>query len=215
MSRSRLRALRSALLVVAGLIGVRWLVTGGLDRPMAAPAAPHRGDRSAPAVSAPVGTRLSLGGYQPLVVDATDGAVLRIPSEPDDQALLFRQGHHTVLVANGHAWATPAGRASQRRALGPAMAVLPGLAADRVWLVTVGYESPARWYRLVEVGLVDGRAHARRTLPLQATPVAVLPAGTPGLAVVDLARGRTALLPEGVWAAPPQRARSSRPTRTR
>jgi hypothetical protein len=181
MPRSRPQALQSALFVVAvlaGLVGVRWLVTGGLDRPMAPPASVlHRGHRLAPPVAAPVGTRLSLGGREPLVVDPTDGTVLRLPPDPDDQTLLFRHGRYTVMVANGHAWAVPAGKAGPRRALGPAMAVLPALAADRVWLVTVGYQSPRQWYRLVEVGLVDGRARSRWTLPVEATPVAVLSSG--------------------------------------
>jgi hypothetical protein len=148
MSRSRQGALQSVLLVVAvlaSLVAVRWSVTGGLTRPMAPPApaaATDRGDRSAHTVSAPVGTRLSLGGRQPIVVDPANGTVWRIPPDPDDQTVLFRQGHHTVLVANGRAWATPAGRAGPHRALGPALAALPALAADRIWLVTVSYETP-------------------------------------------------------------------------
>jgi hypothetical protein len=36
-------------------------------------------------------------------------------------------------------------------------AVLPSLAADRVWLVTVNFGTPRHWYRLVEVGLATGR----------------------------------------------------------
>jgi hypothetical protein len=181
MSRSRREALQSALLVVAvlaGLIGVRWSVTGGLDRPMAPPTpATDRGHRAAPPVAAPVGTRLTLGGRQPLVVDPADGTVVRIPPDPDGQTVLFRQGRYTVLVANGHAWAVPAGRVGPRRALGQALTVLPALAADRIWLVTVTFESPERWYRLVEVGLADGQARTRWTLPYQAAPVAVLPSG--------------------------------------
>jgi hypothetical protein len=69
------------------------------------------------------------------------------------------------------------GRPGPRRALGPALAVLPALAADRVWLVTVSYETPEQWYGLVEIGLVDGRAHSHWALPFQATPVAVLSSG--------------------------------------
>lgn len=183
MSRSRQGALQSVLLVVAvlaSLVAVRWSVTGGLTRPMAPPApaaATDRGDRSAHTVSAPVGTRLSLGGRQPIVVDPANGTVWRIPPDPDDQTVLFRQGRHTVLVANGRAWATPAGRVGPRRALGPALAALPALAADRIWLVTVSYQTPRQWYRLVEIGLADGRAHSRWTLPYQAAPVAVLSSG--------------------------------------
>jgi hypothetical protein len=183
MSRSRQDALRRVLLVVAvlaSLVAVRWSVTGGLARPMAPPAptaAPDRGHRSAPTVSAPVGTRLSLGGRQPIVVDPANGRVSRIPPDPDDQTVLFRQGRYTVLVANGRAWAVPAGRAGPRRALGPALTALPALAADRAWLVTVGYETPEERYRIVEVGLADGRAHSHWTLPYQAAPVAVLPSG--------------------------------------
>ena len=91
--------------------------------------------------------------------------------------MVFRQGAYTVLAANTRAWAVPAGQAGPRRLLGPATTVLPALAADRVWLVTVRFGMPTRWFRLVEVGLADGRVWRRWTLPLQAAPVAVLPSG--------------------------------------
>jgi len=125
-------ALQSVLLVaaiLAGLVAVRWTVTGGLNRPMVPPAPAGASsdlvERWASAISAPVGTRLSLGGHQPIVVNPASGAVLRITPDPNDQTVLFRQGAYTVLVANGRAWAVPAGQASPRRLLGPAVAALP------------------------------------------------------------------------------------------
>jgi hypothetical protein len=184
MTKVRRDALQSVLLVaaiLAGLIVIRWSVTGGFDRPMV----PSGSSRPSPEsvghkvlwTSAPVGTRLSLGGRQPIVVNPASGAILDMTPDPDDQTVLFRQGAHTVLVANTRAWAVPAGQASPRRLLGPATTVLPSLAEDRVWLVTVQFGMPTRWYRLVEVGLADGRVWARWTLPLQAAPVAMLPSG--------------------------------------
>jgi hypothetical protein len=185
MPRPHRDALRSVLLVaavLAGLVAARWSATGALDRPMAPPASARpshdSGGRGAtPTVPAPVGTRLSLGGRQPIVVDPASGMVAPISPDPDDQTVLFRQGGHTVLVADQRAWAVRAGRSGPRRSLGPAVAALPSLADDRVWLVTIRYESPERWYRLVEVGLADGRAHAHLTLPGRGAPVAVLPSG--------------------------------------
>jgi hypothetical protein len=184
MPRPHRDAVRSVLLVaalLAGLVAVRWSVTGALDRPMASPAparpAHDPGGRAAPTVPVPAGTRLSLGGHQPIVVDPASGVVSPISPDPDDQTVVSRQGGYTVLVADQRAWAVRAGRAAPRRSLGPAMAALPSLADDRVWLVTIRSETPERWYRLVEVGLADGRAHARLTLPYQGTPVAVLPSG--------------------------------------
>jgi hypothetical protein len=184
MSRSHRDALRSVLLVaavLAGLVAVRWGATGGLDRSMA-PAAPARqlhgpDGRVPPTIAAPAGTLLSLGGRQPIVVDPASGTISPIRPDPDDQTVLFRQGDYTVLVAKQHAWSVRAGRAAPRRALGPAVTALPALAEDRVWLVTIGYGDLERWYRLVEVGLADGRVHARWSLPSRAAPVAVLPSG--------------------------------------
>jgi hypothetical protein len=142
MRKVRRDAAQSVLLVAAiraGLVVARWLVTGSLDRPMvrSGPAwpSPESVAREALTISAPDGTRLSLGGRQPIVVDPASGAVSHITPDPDDQTVLFRQGAYTVLVANGQAWVLPAGQVSPRRLLGPAVAVLPSLAADRVWLV--------------------------------------------------------------------------------
>jgi hypothetical protein len=202
--RFRREALRSVLLVVAvlaGLVAVRWSVTGGLSRPIAPPtptpaeAGPEPGP--VPTIRAQPGVRLSLGGRQPMVVDLAGGRVARIASDPDDRTVLFRQGGHTVLLAGERAWTVPAGRAGPRRPLGRAFVVLPALAGDRVWLVDVRSEAARQdRYQLVEVGLADGRARTRWTLPYQAAPVAVLPDGVlardPGddLVVVDPGSGR-------------------------
>ncbi len=111
----------------------------------------------------------------------------------------FRQGDHTVLVANRRAWTVPAGRAGPRRLLGRAVAALPALADDRVWLVDVSYGTPQE-YGLVEVGLADGRTYTRWTLPYQVTPLAVLRPGVlartfeDDLEVVDPGSGRVRAL---------------------
>jgi hypothetical protein len=180
-SRSRRDLLRSSLLIVAalaGLVVVRWSVTGSISRPIVAPA-PTVAPASTVAVSGPpplmtaAGIRLSLGGRQPAVVDPANGSMRRIA--PADQGVtLFHQGSFTVLVADGRAWAVPAGRAGPQRLLGPARQALPASAVDRIWLVDTRFGQPERRYDLVEVGLADGRQHAHWTLPYQVAPVAVL-----------------------------------------
>jgi hypothetical protein len=195
----RRNALQSVLLVIAvlaGLVAVRWSVTGGLSRPIAppAPTAAEAGPEPGPAPTIRVqpGVRLSLGGRQPIVVDPAGGTIARLPSDPDNRTLLFRRGEHTVLLAGERAWVVPAGQAGPRRPLGRALVVLPALADDRVWLVDVRSEaSEQHRYQLVEVGLADGRVRTRWTLPYRAAPVAILPDGVlardPGddLVVVD------------------------------
>ena len=57
------------------------------------------------------------------------------------------------------------------------MRALPATERDRAWLVDTGFGPPERHYHLVEVGLSDGRRHARWTLPYQVAPVAVLRSG--------------------------------------
>ena len=185
MPRSRRDALQSVLLVIAvlaGLVAVRWAVTGGAGRSLAPPAltsvpsAPDRGP--ARRIAAAPRTRLSLGGRQPIVVNPASGSVTRLPFSPRTRTLLFRQGGHTVFVSNERVWAAPAGQATPLRPLGRALTVLPALVDDRVWLVDADYEGPeTQLYELVEVGLADGRTHTRWTLPYQAAPVAVLPSG--------------------------------------
>ena len=88
--------------------------------------------------------------------------------------IVFRQGSFTVLVADGHAWAVPAGQAGPRRLLGEALMALPAMTADRAWLVDTRFGPPEQRYGLVEVSLADGRRHAEWTLPYQVEPVAVL-----------------------------------------
>jgi hypothetical protein len=182
MPRFRRETLQSILLVVAvlaGLVAVRWAVTGGPSRSLAPPvltSPPSRPDREpARTIVAPPRTRLSLGGRQPIVVNPASGTVTRIPFNPRDRTVLFRQGAYTVLLSNERAWAVPAGKATPLRPLGRALTVLPAPVDDRVWLVDARYGGPeAQLYQLVEVGLADGRAHTRWTLPYQAAPVAVL-----------------------------------------
>src|SRR6266540_2939905 len=217
MPRSRWTALRSVMLVaalLAGLVAVRWLVTGGLSRPMAPPALAPAPLGPALTAVAPPGTRLSLGGRQPIVVDPAIGTVSRIPPDAGDDTVLFRQGSSTVLIANRRAWAVPAGRVGPRRSLGVATVVLPSLADDRVWLVDARYGASGRQrYLLVEVGLVDGRVHTRWTLPYQAAPVAVLPSGLlargleDDLEVVEPGSGRVRARPDRELRGCPRRPR--------
>jgi hypothetical protein len=185
-SRSRGDALRSILLIGAALVGlvvVRWSVTGGYAQPIVPPASTVAPPTvaAAPAPPRPVraaaGTRLSLGGRQPAVVDPASGSIRRIPWVAEPTVTLFRQGSFTVLVADGHAWTVPAGQAGPRRLLGRALLALPAVARDRAWLVDTRFGSPERHHDLVEVGLADGRRHTHWTLPFQVAPVAVLRAG--------------------------------------
>jgi hypothetical protein len=186
-TRSRGDVLRSMSLIIAGLlvlVVVRWSVTGGMSRPIVAPM-PTAAGMSTPAVSQdpppPIqpaaGTRVSLGGRQPAVVDPVSGAISLITPAADHGVSLFRHGSFTVLVADGLAWAVPAGQAGPRRLLGRALQALPAVARDRAWLVDTRSGSPERNYDLVEVGMADGRRHAHWTLPYQVAPVAVLRSG--------------------------------------
>jgi hypothetical protein len=186
-SRSRGDVVRSILLVVAalmGLVAVRWSVTGELSRPIVAPAptvAPVStvaGSYDPPRpIRAAAGTRLSLGGREPAVVDPVSGSIRPISLTADQAVSLFRQGSFTVLVADGHASVVPAGQAGPRRPFGRALLVIPALATDRAWLVDTRHGPPERHYDLVEVGLADGRRHTHWTLPYRVEPVAVVRSG--------------------------------------
>jgi hypothetical protein len=185
-SRSRGDVVRTVLQVVAALVvlvGVRWSVTGGLSRPIVAPASTAVPAPVAVAADPPVriqtaaGTRLSLGGRQPAVLDPASGSLWRLPAPPGQGMTVFRQGSFTVLVADGHAWAVPAGRVGPRRLLGPALSALPAMNEDRVWLVDTRFGPPEQRYRLVEVGLANGRRHTSLTVPYELSPVAVLRSG--------------------------------------
>ena len=186
-SRSRADVVRTVLQVVAALVvlvGVRWSVTGGLSRPIVAPASTASPEPTVAVAADPplriqtaAGTRLSLGGRQPAVLDPASGSLRRIPPPVGQGMIVFRQGSFTVLVADGRAWAVPAGRVGPRRLLGRALGALPAVAEDRVWLVDTRFGPPEQRYGLVEVGLADGRRHASWTLPYQVAPVAVLASG--------------------------------------
>jgi hypothetical protein len=114
--------------------------------------------------------------------------------------VLFRQGPFTVLVADGHAWAVPAGQPGPRRLLGRAFLALPAPVEDHVWLVDIRLGTPEKRYDLVEVSLADGRRRAHWTLPYQLAPVAVLRSGVLAsdldgdLVVVEPGSGRTRTL---------------------
>jgi hypothetical protein len=186
-SRSRGDVVQSILLIVAALVGlvaVRWSITGEYSRPIVAPA-PTVAPVSSVATSddpprpilAAAGTRLSLGGREPAVVDPASGSIRRLSPAPDQPVSLFRLGSFTVLVADGHASAVPAGQVSPRRPLGRALLVIPALATNRAWLVDTRSGPPEQHYDLVEVGLADARRHTHWTLPYRVAPVAVVPSG--------------------------------------
>jgi hypothetical protein len=177
---------RSILQVVAALVVlvvVRWSVSGGMSRPIVAPAstvapgAPVIARDPPPRLLTAAGLRLSLGGRRPVVVDPASGSIRRIRPDASQAVVLFRQGPFTVLVADGQAWAVPAGRAGPRRLLGRAILALPALAEDHAWLVDTRFGTPEKRYDLVEVNLADGRRHAHWTLPYQLAPLAVLRSG--------------------------------------
>jgi hypothetical protein len=186
-SRSRGDVLGSLLMIVAavaGLVLVRWSVTGAASQPIVAPA-PTVAPASTvavpsgppPQILAAAGTRLSLGGRQPVLVDPATGSIRRMSPAANQAVSLFRQGSFTTLVADGHAWAVPAGQAGPRRLLGRALLALPALATDRAWLVNTQFGPPEQHYDLVEVGLADGRRHTHWTLPYRVAPVAVVRSG--------------------------------------
>jgi hypothetical protein len=153
-----------------------------------------------PRLLAAAGTRLSLGGRRPVLVDPASGSIRRLPPAARQGVTLFRQGSFTVLVADGRAWAVPAGRTGPPRLLGQAHLVLPAPAPDLVWLVGTRFGPPEQRYDLVEVGLADGRRRAHWTLPYQVEPVAVLGRGVLAsdldgdLVVVAPGSGRTRAL---------------------
>jgi len=179
-SSSRGDIVRSILLVVAaltGLVVVRWSVTGEMSRSIVAPAPTVSLPPPPPQISPAAGIRLSLGGRRPAVIDPASGSITPIPPVADKVVNLFRQGSFTVLVADGRAWAVPAGKAGPRRLLGRAELVLPAAAEDRAWLVDTRFGAPEQFHDLAEVGLADAHRYAHWTLPYQVTPLAVLRSG--------------------------------------
>jgi hypothetical protein len=186
-SRSRGDVVRGILQVVAALVilvAVRWSVTGGISRPIVAPAQTTAPGTTVavplgppPRIRTAAGTRLWLGGRQPAVLDPASGSLRRIAPPAGQDMVVFRQGSFTVLVADGLAWAVPAGQEGPRRLLGPALLALPAVTDDRACLVDTRVALPEQRYGLVEVGLADGRRHASLTLPYQVVPVAVLRSG--------------------------------------
>jgi hypothetical protein len=209
-SRSRGDVVRGILQVVAALVilvAVRWSVSGGVSRPIVAPASTTAPEPTVaaplgppPRIQAAAGTRLWLGGRQPAVLDPASGSLRRIAPPASQGMVVFRQGSFTVLVADGQAWAVPAGHAGPRRLLGPALLALPAVTADRAWLVNTLTALPEQPYGLVEVGLADGRRHASWTLPYQVVPLAVLRSGVVAydldgdLVVVEPGSGRVRAL---------------------
>src|SRR6266511_3337119 len=177
-------ALRSLLLlaaVLAGLVVVRWSVTGGLSRPLAPPAQTRVHASPAPTardLAGLRGTLLYMGGRQVLAVDAASGTISSIPSPGAGRVRVLRQGEYLVLLArDGGAAAQRADLKSKPVLLGDAIDVLPSPRSDRVWLVSQDETAPEQAYVLREVELTSSRKLRRWTLPYDAEPVAVVPPG--------------------------------------
>jgi hypothetical protein len=133
-------------------------------------------------IDGPAETTLYLGGQQPVSVALDSGLATRLPAPNRDQVVLTAVGDTILALAGRQAWVMPAGGQASRsarqaaRRLGDADSLLPSRSPGRVWLVTIDYADEAS-YDMVEVGLADGRAVARHTLPAWAPPVAVTGAG--------------------------------------
>src|SRR6266536_1127376 len=165
-------ALRSLLLlaaVLAGLVVVRWSVTGGLSRPLAPPAQTRVHASPAPTardLAGLRGTLLYMGGRQVLAVDAASGTISSIPSPGAGRVRVLRQGEYLVLLArDGGAAAQRADLKSKPVLLGDAIDVLPSPRSDRVWLVSQDETAPEQAYVLREVELTSSRKLRRWTLP--------------------------------------------------
>jgi hypothetical protein len=195
-------ALLGALAVLGGLLVVRWTVTDALPEP-AAPAEPTSALDAAGPARVPAGTRLVFGGRQALLLEPASGLVVKIPQPPADRVQVWRQGRFTVLVSPGErAWVLTAGQGEPWRELGELSTVLPGLEADRLWLVNVRYGDPEHTYLLDQVRLPSTRHRAHLALPYRTNPLAVVPQGVVasdldgGLVLVDPATHKARRLAE-------------------
>jgi hypothetical protein len=178
---SALRSLLLLVVVLAGLVAVRWSVTGGLTRPLAPPAqapAPREPALSGRDLVDLRGTLLYLGGRQALVAEVVSGRISPVASPGAGRVRVLRQGSHLILLArDGGAAVLEIGRTARQRPLGRAMDVLPSSLPDRAWLVSQGDTAPDEAYVLREMDLRSGRQLRRWTLPYDAEPVAVVPQG--------------------------------------
>src|SRR6266536_1589383 len=177
-------ALRSLLLlaaVLAGLVVVRWSVTGGLSRPLAPPAQTRVHASPAPTardLAGLRGTLLYMGGRQVLAVDAASGTISSIPSPGAGRVRVLRQGSYIILLASdGGAAVQGTDLASRQLRLADSLDVLPSPRSNRIWLVTQGNTAPEQAFVLREVDLAGNRQLRRWTLPYDAEPVAVVPQG--------------------------------------
>jgi len=168
---------------LAGLIAVRWAVTGSPARPLAPPGsvtvASGRAVEPAPAdLAALRGNLLYMGGRQLLLIDPASGTITSLPAPGAGRVRVLPQGGFIVLLArDGSAAVQPANGASRSRPLGQASDVLPSSHPDRVWLVSQVTLTPDETYVLREVDLSTRRQLRRWTLPYDAEPVAVMPQG--------------------------------------
>jgi hypothetical protein len=172
-------------LALAGLVLLRWTVTGTLSRPLAPPALRPTPSSSVdepgptPAQASSLrGNLLYLGGRQVLLVDPASGQISPVPSPGAGRIRVLRQGGFIVMLSRdgGVAVAAAVGDSTQHQ-LGQASDVLPSQRPDRVWLVSQGDGVPDETYTLREVDLRSLTALRRWTLPYDAEPVAVVPQG--------------------------------------
>jgi hypothetical protein len=185
-ARPRHSAARSLGLVLAalgGLVAVRWAVTGAPSRPLAPPGSAAVVTSRAP-VATPAdlvalrGNLLYMGGRQPLLIDPVTASITSLPAPGAGRVRVLRQGGFIVLLArDGESAVQPANGASRPRPLGHADDVLPSWHPDRVWLVREQTLAPDQTYVLREIDLATRRQVRRLTLPYDAEPLAVVPAG--------------------------------------
>ncbi len=188
-------------LTIAGLVLLRWAVTGTLSQPLAPPGfrpAPVSTDQPGPTPAQAASLRgnlLYMGGRQVLLVDPASGEIRPMPAPGAGRVRVLRQGGYIVLLARdgGVAVAAAVGDGAQRE-LGRASDVLPAQRSDRVWLVSQDDAAPEETYTLREVDLRSRAPLRRWMLPYDAEPVAVVPQG---VVVRDLDDGFEVRSPTG------------------
>jgi hypothetical protein len=179
---SALRSMALLLGVLLVLVGVRWSLTGALNRPLAPPA--DQGDDRRPAAASEAdlaalrGTMLYLGGRQVLVADAGSATVGAIQA-PGGRVRVLRQGAFMVMFSRdgGVAVQRADGRSKLTLVREDAIDVLPSPDLGHVWVVTHDDGTPERAYGLHEIDLAAAREVRLWTLPYDTEPVAVVPGG--------------------------------------
>jgi hypothetical protein len=180
---SALRSMALLLGVLLVLVGVRWSLTGALNRPLAPPADRVEDRRPAGPDAADLaglrGTALYFGGRQVLVADAGSATVGAIQAPGAGRVRVLRQGEFVVMFSRdgGVAVQRADGRSKLTLVREDAIDVLPSPDLRRVWVVTHDDGTPQRAYGLHEIDLAAARQVRLWTLPYDTEPVAVVPGG--------------------------------------